>query len=110
MAGASRSGLFFARQTSFRTYKEIAAYTAFRARPSRAWSPTIWVTCGGCWPCPSESRHGADQFAARAGENRRPVGQACPVLSAASGGKLSDAAVVRKHGVADRGAVPVPVG
>ena len=44
------------------------------------------------------------QFAATAGEDRRPVGQAGPVLLALAGGKSSDTAFVRKHGAADRGA------
>ena len=44
------------------------------------------------------------EFAATAGEDRRPVGQAGPVLLALAGGKSSDTAFVRKHGAADRGA------
>ena len=39
---------------------------------------------------------------ATAGQDRRPSGQARPVLLAAVGREPSDAAVVRKHGAADR--------
>src|SRR5206468_5639070 len=46
----------------------------------------------------------ADEPAATAGEDRWQAGEACPVLLAAAGGESSDAAVVRKHGAADRGA------
>ena len=45
-----------------------------------------------------------DQFATTTGEDRRPVGQARPVLLAVAGGEPSDATVVWKHGAADRGA------
>jgi hypothetical protein len=34
----------------------------------------------------------ADQLAAAAGENRRPIGEACPILLAAAGGESSDTA------------------
>ena len=43
-----------------------------------------------------------DQFAVTAGKDRRPVGQARPVLLAVVGREPSDAAFVRKHGAADR--------
>jgi len=43
----------------------------------------------------------ADEFTAAAGEDRRLVDQAREVLLAAAGGKRSDAAAVRGHGVPD---------
>src|ERR1043166_5772797 len=45
-----------------------------------------------------------DQLAETVGEDRWQAGEACPVLLAAAGGESSDAAGVRKHGAADRGA------
>src|ERR1035437_7329024 len=44
-----------------------------------------------------------DQLAAAAGEDRRPVGQAFPLLLAVLGREPSDAAPVRKHAAADSG-------
>ena len=46
----------------------------------------------------------ADQLAAAAGEDRRPVGEARPLLLAAAGRESPDAAAVWSHGTADRGA------
>jgi hypothetical protein len=44
-----------------------------------------------------------DQLAAAAGEDRRPVGKACPLLLAVVGREPSDAAPVRKYAAADSG-------
>ena|SRR5208283_2504903 len=44
-----------------------------------------------------------NQFAAAAGENRRPAGKACAVLLAIAGGEPSHAALVREHAAADGG-------
>ena len=44
-----------------------------------------------------------DQLAAAAGEDRRTVGKACPLLLAIVGGEPTDAAPVWKHTAADRG-------
>ena len=46
----------------------------------------------------------ADQLAAAAGEDRRAVDKACPLLLAAAGGESSDAAAVWRHAAADGGA------
>ena len=45
-----------------------------------------------------------DEPEAAIGEDGWPIGRARPVLLAASGGEPPDAAVVREHGAADRGA------
>jgi hypothetical protein len=44
-----------------------------------------------------------DQLAAAAGEDRRAVGKACPLLLAVVGREPSDAAPVRKHAAAHGG-------
>ena len=80
----------------------------FRSNEVRLWLSVIAYNLGNLWrrlvlPKRIEQLV-ADQLAATAGEDRRPFDQARPVLLAAAGGEPSDAAAVRKHGAADRGA------
>jgi hypothetical protein len=81
----------------------VSGSGAMKSGYGSAFWPTTW---GPVAKADFSSRHliqVSDQLAAAAGEDRRPVGKACPLLLAVVGREPSDAAPVRKHAAADSG-------
>jgi hypothetical protein len=77
----------------------------FRSNEVRLWLSVMAYNLGNLWRrlvATAEDRElVTDEFAATAGEDRRPVDQAREVLLAAAGGKPTDTAAVRGDGAKD---------
>jgi hypothetical protein len=77
----------------------------FRSNEVRLWLSVLAYNLGNLWSGTAEEDQWLvlDQLAAAAGEDRWAVGEARPLLLAATGRESSDAAALWEYGAADRG-------